>query len=335
MTIFYDLALDLGTTYTLLFIPQLNLLHREPTFFAFNQRKGTPIASGEEAKKMVGFAPSHIEILQPLKDGVVVDFDHVSAFVRLVLQKVMRKKHFIFRNVLVSLPWGATDTERRAYQNQLEISGGISRIHLVQEPFAAALGVGYTLKEKTGILIVDIGGGTTEIALISLGGIVQCISLKEAGNRMDEAIREFLELHYRFSIGLTFAEKIKQEHASVYPVIPDSELEIKGFHRTYRLPHTIRISTRDIRIAIEPVVTRIMKGIESIFELMSPELAVDVAKNGFSLAGGGAYLKGWEKRLHDYFGISAHIPESPHLCVIKGMEKILRDLKSYSFLFLD
>jgi rod shape-determining protein MreB len=336
MGIFYDLAIDLGTAYTLLYIPQLDILYREPTFLAVNRRTGQLVATGEEAKKMKGFTPGHIEVLQPMKDGVVVDFDQISTFIRTIIQKALGgKKHYFLRTVMVCLPWGATDMEKRAYMNQLDLPGGISHFYLVPEPFAAALGAGYTLTENQGILMVDIGGGTTEIALISLGGIVKCISLKDAGNRMDEGIRDFLELHFQFSIGLNIAEDIKKNYGSVYPVFQDFEFDLKGFHRSYRLPLAIRFNTRDLRVAMEPTVTRIIKGIETLFEHMTPELATDIAQNGLTMVGGGASLKGWERRLNDHFRIPANICEEPYLCVIKGMEKVLRNLKNYKHLFID
>jgi len=328
MPFFHHLAIDLGTTYSVIYLMDEDRFFQEPTFAALKNRQKIPLAIGMEAKKMAGYAPHHIQVIQPLRDGVISDFEVCSAFLQILIKKALARSRGIIRNVLFCLPWGATDVEVRAYRKQLELFP-FSRIFLVREPFAAALGADIPIETPNGNLVVDLGGGTTEITTLTLNGIFKCISLKVGGNAMDQAIQQEIELRHQFSIGLTTSEKIKILHGTVAPVLEDYLFEIKGFHRFYRLPRQTLLDTAYIRRALEPSVQKILQGIGTIFESLTPELAADIFTNGVTLVGGGAFLRGWTERIAKRFGLPVRIPKEPHYCVIKGMKKILTNLRKY------
>jgi rod shape-determining protein MreB len=331
MRLFYHLAIDLGTAYSVAWLISSDSFSQEPTFLARKRDGRLPLAIGLEAKRMHGLAPQHIEVIQPLREGVISDFEVCSAFLQSLIKKVLGRRRGIVRNVLFCLPWGATDVEVRAYRKQLELYP-FSRIYLIREPLAAALGADISIENPNGNILVDLGGGTTEITTLSLNGIVQCNSLKVGGNNMDQAIQQAIELKNHFSIGPTTAEKIKIDHGSVASVTEDYAFAIKGFHRLYHLPRKIESNTADIRAALEPSTEKVLQGINAAFEGLTPELAADVFTNGVTLAGGGAYLKGWTERITGRFGLPVRIPEEPHLCVIRGMKRVLTRLKDYRFL---
>jgi rod shape-determining protein MreB len=234
----------------------------------------------------------------------------------------------VIRNVLFCLPWGATDVEVRSYRKQLELFP-FSKIFLVREPFAAALGADISLESPSGNLIMDLGGGTTEITILSMSGIVNCISLKVGGNSMDQAIIQDLEFRHQFSIGETTSETLKIKHGSVAPVFDDYSFDTKGYHRFLRFPRQHRITTAELRLALEPVVQKILQGMALALESLSPELVSDIASHGMILVGGGAHLKGWPDRIKKRFNLSVRIPEEPHYCVIRGMKKIMTNFKKY------
>jgi rod shape-determining protein MreB len=328
MPFFQHLAIDLGTTYSVAYLFSNDSFLMEPTFVALKNRQRTPIAIGQEAKAMYGLNPSNIEVIQPLADGVISDFDVCSSFLQLLIKKALKKHRGIVRNVLFCLPWGATDVEIRAYRKQLELFP-FSRIFLVREPYAAALGADIPLENPFGNLVIDLGGGTTEITVLSLNGIVNCISLKTGGNTLDQAIKQEIEAKHRFSIGLRTAETLKILHGSIAPVIEDYFFDIKGFNRLYRFPRQKQLNTADLRRALESPVQKILSGIALALESLSPELTTDISNHGATVVGGGALLKGWPERIKKRFNLSVKIPDSPHFCVIRGMKKILLDLKKF------
>jgi rod shape-determining protein MreB len=324
----HHLAIDLGTTYSVAYLISNDSFLLEPTFVALKKNHKIPIAIGQEAKNMCGVAPGKIQIIQPLRDGVISDFDVCSSFLQILIKKILQKRIGIIRNVLFCLPWGATDVEVRSYRKQLELFP-FSKIFLVREPFAAALGADITLENPSGNLVMDLGGGTTEITILSLGGVVNCISLKIGGTRMDQAIIQDLEFRHQFSIGPNTAESLKINHGSIAPMIEDYSFDIKGYHRFYRFPRQHRINTADIRLALEPIAQKILQGMALAVESLSPELIADISASGVVLVGGGAHLKGWGERIKKRFNLSVRIPEEPHYCVIRGMKKIITDLKKY------
>ncbi len=328
MPLCHHLAIDLGTTYSVAYLISNDSFLLEPTFVALKKQHNAPLAIGQEAKKMFGLAPKNIQVIQPLRDGVISDFDVCRSFLQVLIKKILNKKRGIIRNVLFCLPWGATDVEVRAYRKQLELFP-FSRIFLIREPYAAALGAEIPFDNPPGNLLVDFGGGTTEITILALGGIVVCISLKIGGNIMDQAIKQEIELRHQFSIGLTTSESLKILHGSVAPVIEDYSFDIKGFHRFYRFPRQNRINSADIRMALEPATQKILQGIAMALESLSPELITDISNNGVTLVGGGALLRGWPERITKRFNLPVQIPPEPHYCVIRGMKKVLNNLKKY------
>jgi rod shape-determining protein MreB and related proteins len=327
----HHLAIDLGTTYSVAYLLSTDHFLIEPTFVTLKRQLKTPVAIGLESKKMSGMTPKDYRVLQPMREGVISDFDVCRSFLQVLIKRVLNKRTGIIRNVLFCLPWGATDVEIRAYRRQLELYP-FSRILLVREPFAAALGAEVPLDEPLGNLIVDLGGGTTEITVLALGGIVNCVSLKIGGNTLDQAIKQDIELRHQFSIGLNSSESIKIDHGSIAQVVEDYFIDIKGFHRFYRFPRQSQINTADIRMALEPHIQKILQGIALTLESLSPELITDIWINGVILVGGGAMLRGWPERIKKRFDLPVRIPPDPRFCVIKGMKKILNNLKKYQML---
>jgi len=328
MPFLQHLAIDLGTTYSVAYLFATDTFLIEPTFVALKNQCKVPLAIGLEAKEMFGLTPKNIRVIQPLQDGVISDFDVCSTFLQVLIKKALKNRKGIVRNVLFCLPWGATDVEIRAYRKQLELFP-FSRIYLIREPYAAALGSDIPLETPSGNLVIDLGGGTTEITIMSLGGIVNCISLKIGGNALDQAIKQDIELKHQFSIGLKTSETIKILHGSIAPLKEDYSFDIKGFHRFYRFPRQNQLTTADIRIALETPTQKILSGISLALESLSPELVTDISNNGATLVGGGALLRGWPERIKKRFNLPVRIPPEPHFCVVKGMKKILTDLKKY------
>ena len=328
MPLLNHLAIDLGTTYSVacLFANEDFLI--EPTFVALKNQHKTPLAVGWAAKEMLGLTPKNIRVIQPLQDGVISDFDVCSTFLQVLIKKVLKNQRGIVRNVLFCLPWGATDVEIRAYRKQLELFP-FSRIFLIREPYAAALGADIPLENHSGNLVIDLGGGTTEITILSFGGIVNCISLKIGGNTLDQAIKQDIELRHQFSVGLKTSETLKILHGSVAPVKEDYVFDIKGVHRVCRFPRQSQLNTVDLRLALEIPTRKILSGIGLALESLTPELTTDISNNGVTLVGGGALLTGWPERIKKRFNLPVRIPPEPHLCVIKGMKKILTDLKKF------
>ncbi len=331
MPIFQHLAIDLGTTYSVVWILSSNSYFQEPTFVAFKQGNRQALAIGGEAKRMFGLTPNRIQVIKPLREGVISDFEVCSIFLQTLIKKVLSKRKGIVRNVLFCLPWGATDVEIRAYRKQLELYP-FSRIYLVREPLAAALGAEIPIENPDGNILVDLGGGTTEITTLAINGVVHCNSLKIGGNSMDQTIQHEIELKKHFCIGLTTAEAIKINHGTIAPVVEDYSFDIKGFNRREHLPRRTSLETSEIRDCLEPIVQKILQGINTAFETLTPELAADISTNGITLVGGGAYLRGWPERIKNRFNLPVHIPHHPHLCVIKGMQKILKGFNTYRFL---
>lgn len=328
MPLCHHLAIDLGTTYSVAYLISGDSFLLEPTFVALKNQHRVPMAIGLEAKKMYGLAPKNIQVIQPLRDGVISDFDVCRSFLQILIKKILNNRKGIVRNVLFCLPWGATDVEVRAYRKQLELFP-FSRIFLIREPYAAALGAEIPLYDPSGNLLVDFGGGTTEITILALGGIVNCISLKIGGNTLDQAIKQEVEVRHQFSIGLGTSESLKILHGSIAPVIEDYFFDIKGFHRFYRFPRQTQLNSADLRMAMEPAVQKILQGISAALESLSPELIIDISNNGVTLVGGGALLRGWPERISKRFNLPVRIPPEPHYCVIRGMKKVLTNLKKF------
>ena len=324
----YQIAFDLGTSYSAAYSDIKKKTVWEPTVMAFDKRKQKIVAYGSRAKSMMGFTPPHLEILQPLKAGVACDFDLVNPFLQFLTKQITGRRKLFVSRILVCLPYGTTSVEARAYRNQLQ-ANLLTKVHLVRQPLAAAIGAGLDIFESKGKIIVNIGGGITEIALISIGGFVKCVTLQAAGLAMDEAILNHLEHAYYFSVGNQRIEEIKIKYASVDETQINFPIEIKGMDRRTRLPRCLTIPKKVLTEAITPVVEQILEGIDSVFEMTTPEIANDIASEGIYLTGGGAHLPGWQRIIKDRFGVEVKIPHEPELCIIRGLQKILENYDKY------
>ncbi|MHB8111514.1 MAG: rod shape-determining protein, partial [Syntrophorhabdaceae bacterium] len=290
-----DLAIDLGTANTLVYVKSRGIVSNEPSVVAVHKdSRGTKkvIAVGEEAKKMLGKTPGNIVAIRPLKDGVIADFEITEAMLKYFIQKIHNKKSYARPRIVISVPSGITPVEKRAVKESAE-SAGAREVYLIEEPMAAAIGVGLPITEPSGNMIVDIGGGTTEVAVISLAGIVYCNSVRVAGDKIDEAIIQYVKRKYNLLIGERTAEMIKINIGSAYPNPEDEEMtmEIKGRDLVGGIPKTLEISSKEIREAINEPVNAIVEAVRIALERTPPELASDIVDKGIVISGGGALLK--------------------------------------------
>lgn len=320
-----DMAVDLGTATTLVHVKGRGIVLYEPSVVAIEKDTGKILAVGEEAKKMLGRTPGNIVAIRPLKDGVIADFDVTEAMLRHFIQKVHRRSFLVKPRVVVCVPSGVTAVERRAVY-EATISAGAREAYLIEEPMAAAIGAGLPVHEATGNMVVDVGGGTTEVAVISLGGIVVAKSLRIGGDEFDEAIINYVKKEYNVMIGERTAEEIKIQIGSAYPLAQEIDVEVRGRDLLTGLPKNIIVSSEEIRSAIEEPVSAIVATIKETLEETPPELASDLMDRGMFLAGGGAQLKGLDERLREETGMPVHLTEDPTTCVVRGSGKALEDL---------
>lgn len=320
-----DMAIDLGTATTLVHVKGKGIVLYEPSVVAIEKDSGRILAVGEEAKKMIGRTPGNIVAIRPLKDGVIADFEVTEAMLRHFIQKVHRRNFLVKPRVVVCVPSGVTAVERRAVY-EATISAGAREAYLIEEPMAAAIGAGLPVQEPTGNMIVDIGGGTTEVAVISLGGIVVAKSLRIGGDEFDEAIIQYIKKEYNVMIGERTAEEIKIQIGSAYPLTQEIDVEVRGRDLLTGLPKNIVVSSEEIRAAIEEPVAAIIQTIKETLEETPPELASDLMDRGMFLAGGGSQLRGLDQRLRDETGMPVHLTEDPTTCVVRGSGKALEDI---------
>lgn len=320
-----DMAVDLGTATTLVHVKGRGIVLYEPSVVAIEKDTGKILAVGEEAKKMLGRTPGNIVAIRPLKDGVIADFDVTEAMLRHFIQKVHRRSFLVKPRVVVCVPSGVTAVERRAVY-EATISAGAREAYLIEEPMAAAIGAGLPVHDATGNMVVDVGGGTTEVAIISLGGIVVAKSLRIGGDEFDEAIINYVKKEYNVMIGERTAEEIKIQIGSAYPLTQEIDVEVRGRDLLTGLPKNIIVSSEEIRSAIEEPVSAIVATIKETLEETPPELASDLMDRGMFLAGGGAQLKGLDERLREETGMPVHLTEDPTTCVVRGSGKALEDL---------
>lgn len=325
-----DLAIDLGTANTLVYVKGKGIVTNEPSVVAIHRdSKGVRkvIAVGEEAKRMLGKTPADIMAIRPLKDGVIADFEVTEVMLRYFIQKIHNKKAFVRPRVVVSIPSGITPVERRAVKESAE-SAGAREVYLIEEPMAAAIGVGLPVTEPDGNMIVDIGGGTTEVAVISLAGIVYCNSVRVAGDKIDEAIIQYIKRKYNMLIGERTAEHVKISIGSAYPT-PDEEsvkMEIKGMDLIGGIPRTLEVSQKEIREAISEPVNSIVEAIKIALERTPPELASDIVDKGIVLSGGGALLKNLDTLIKEVTKLPVIVAENPLTAVVEGAGKMLDEL---------
>ncbi len=320
-----DMAVDLGTANTLVYVKGEGIVLNEPSVVAVNTITNAIIAVGEEAKRMVGRTPAHIVAIRPLKDGVIADFDVTEKMLRYFIQKVHQRRSLARPRVVVSVPSGITGVEQRAVE-EATIQAGARAAFIIEEPMAAAIGAGLPIHEPIGNMVVDIGGGTTEVAVISLGGIVTSQSLRVGGDEMDEAVISYIKRDYQLMIGERTAEALKVKIGSAFDVGNDGlEDEIKGRDLASGLPKTIVVTAEEIRHSIEEPVSQVVQTVKDALDRTPPELASDIMDEGIILAGGGALLTGLEERIRNETGMPVHTAKDPLLCVAMGSGKCLEE----------
>jgi rod shape-determining protein MreB len=321
-----DMAVDLGTANTLVYVRGRGIVLSEPSVVAIDQRTGEVHAVGVEAKRMLGRTPGTITAIRPLKDGVIADFDVTEQMLRHFIHKANGNR-FAHPRVIVCVPSGVTGVEKRAVE-EATLSAGARQAYLIEEPMAAAIGAGLPVSEPTGNMVVDIGGGTTEVAVISLGGIVVSQSIRVGGDEMDEAIINHLRKEYKLLIGQQTAEEVKLEIGSAWPLEEEVQAEVRGRDMLTGLPKTIVIGSADIRRALDEPVLQILDAIRGTLDKTPPELAADIMDRGIVLAGGGALLQGLDQRLRGDTHMPVHVAESPLTCVAVGSGRSLEEFEA-------
>jgi rod shape-determining protein MreB len=325
-----DVAIDLGTANTVIYIKGKGIVSSEPTVVAIQRDTGGAkkiLAIGQEAKEMLGKTPGNIIAIKPMKDGVIADYEVTEAMLRYFIQKVHNRKSFVRPRVVISIPSGITPVERRAVKESAE-SAGARAVYMIEEPMAAAIGAGLPITEPVGNMIVDIGGGTTEVAVISLSGIVYCQSVRVAGNKMDEAIIQYIRRKYSLLIGERTAELIKINLGTAYSEPEDQirRMTIKGRDLIDGIPKTLEINSEEIREALSEPVNAIVEAVKVALERTPPELASDIVDRGIVLAGGGALLRNLDVLLREQTGLPIIIADDPLFCVVKGSGSVLDKL---------
>ena len=321
-----DLAVDLGTANTLVYVRGRGVVLNEPSVVALNRDSGAMVAVGTEAKRMIGRTPANIVAIRPLKDGVIADFETTERMLRYFLQKVHSRRHLAKPRVVVAVPSGITGVERRAVKDA-GYQAGARQVHILSEPMAAAIGAGLPVAEPTGNMIVDIGGGTTEVAVISLGGIVTSQSIRTAGDELDAAIIAYVKKEYSLMLGERTAEDIKMRIGSAYPAPDEPQAEIRGRDLISGLPKTIIVTAQEVRKAVEEPVNAIVDAVKTTLDTCPPELAGDIMDRGIMLAGGGALLQGLDERLRSETGMPVHIADNPLHSVVLGTGRCVEDFE--------
>jgi rod shape-determining protein MreB len=320
-----DMAVDLGTANTLVYVRGRGIVLSEPSVVAIDTRSGEVHAVGVEAKRMLGRTPGSIQAIRPLKDGVIADFDVTEQMLRHFIQKVHQHR-FAHPRVVVCVPSGVTGVERRAVE-EATLSAGARQAYLIEEPMAAAIGAGLPIAEPAGNMIVDIGGGTSEVAVISLGGIVVSQSLRVGGDEMDDAIINHVKKEYKLLIGQQTAEEIKLEIGSAHPLREEIQAEVRGRDLLTGLPKTVILSSDEVRHALDEPVGQIIDAIKQTLDKTPPELAADIMDRGLMLAGGGSLLGGLDERLRQETHMPVHVAESPLTCVAVGSGRSLEEFE--------
>ncbi len=322
-----DLAIDLGTANTLVFVKGKGIVLREPSVVAVRQdlRSNKVLAVGKDAKRMLGRTPGNIKAIRPIKDGVIADFEVTEAMLRYFINKVHNRRTLVHPRIIISVPSGITQVEKRAVRESAE-SAGAREVYLIEEPMAAAIGAGLPITEPTANMIVDIGGGTTEVAVISLAGIVYANSVRVAGDKMDEAILHYIKRKHNLAIGEHTSEVIKTTIADVMPEEPFETMDIKGRDLVSGVPKTLTINSNEIRGAISEQVDAIVESVKMALELTPPELSADIVDQGIVLTGGGALLKNLDKRLNKETGLPIIIAEDPLSSVVLGSGQALENI---------
>jgi rod shape-determining protein MreB len=317
-----DMAVDLGTANTVVYVRGHGIVLNEPSIVAINVRDGRPLAVGMEAKQMLGRTPAHIQAIRPLKDGVIADFDICEKMLRYFIQRVHQRR-WAKPRIVICVPSGITGVEQRAVQEAAEYAGARKPAYIIEEPMAAAIGAGLPVHEPAGNMIVDIGGGTTEVAVISLGGIVASESVRIAGDEVDEAIIQWAKKEYSLALGERTAEQVKLELASAWPLKEELYAEIRGRDLVTGLPKTVVVSTAELREAIDEPVMAIIDAVKYTLDRTPPELAADMMEKGIVITGGGALLHGLDARMAAETSMPVFIADNPLFSVVLGSGQCL------------
>jgi rod shape-determining protein MreB and related proteins len=320
-----DIGIDLGTANTLVYVKDQGIVLREPSVVAVRSGTSQVLAVGDEAKRMLGRTPGNIVAVRPLKDGVIADFEMTESMLRHFITKVHNRK-WVRPRVVIAVPSGITEVEKRAVKESAAHAGA-REVYLIEEPMAAAIGVGLPVQDAAGNMIIDIGGGTTEVALISLSGIVFSRSVRVAGDELDEAIAGYMKRAYNLMIGERTAEEITIKIGSVYPVEKETSMEVKGRDLVAGLPKTLTITSQEVREALLEPISTIVESVRVTLERCPPELSADLVDRGLVLAGGGALLRGLDKLLQEETGLPVHVAEDPLSAVAEGTGRALSELK--------
>jgi len=320
-----DLAIDLGTANTLIYARGTGIVLDEPSVVAVNVNDGRPVAVGVEAKRMMGRTPNHIKAIRPLKDGVIADFEVCEKMLRYFIQKVHASKWSKPR-MIICVPSGITGVEQRAVKDAAEYAGARKPVHIIEEPMAAAIGADLPVHEPSGNMVVDIGGGTTEVAVISLGGIVTAQSVRVAGDELDDAVLQYVKKEYSLAIGDRTSEEIKIQMGSAWPMEEELTADIRGRDLVSGLPRTIQLTTEHVREALAEPVNAIVDAVKTTLDKTPPELAADIMEDGIMLTGGGALLGGLDQRLSHETGMPIRVADEPLYSVVIGSGRALENI---------
>lgn len=321
-----DIGIDLGTANIIITIKGKGIVLNEPSVIALEKSNNTILASGSEAKEMVGRTPKEIDAIRPLQDGVIADFTATGLMLKSMLQRVCQRYNVHKPRVVVGVPSGITEVEERAVEESV-IQAGAKEVYLIEEPMAAAIGAGLEVSEPNGNIIVDIGGGTTEVAVISLGGIVVSNSLRVAGDEIDEDIINYAKHRLNLSIGATTAEEIKKQIGCAMPLMTEETTQVRGRDLITGLPQTLTVTSSQIYEAMHDSIQKIVDVVKQTLERTPPELASDIMERGIIIAGGGALIKGLDTLLAKETEMPVYVAENPLECVARGAEKTLEDLE--------
>jgi len=323
-----DMAVDLGTANTLVYVRGRGIVLNEPSVVAIDTKDNKPIAVGAEAKRMVGRTPGNIKAIRPLKDGVIADFDICEKMLRYFILRVHQRR-FAKPRMIICVPSGITGVEQRAVIEAAEFAGA-RRAYIIEEPMAAAIGAGLPIHEPSGNMVVDIGGGTTEVAVISLGGIVESESIRVGGDELDEAIIKYINKEFSLAIGERSAEELKIALGSAYPLQEEARAEIRGRDLQSGLPKTVVVTTEQIRLALDGPIVAIIDAIKATLDRTPPELASDLTQTGVVLTGGGALLTGLAARLQAETGMPFRVADDPLYCVAMGSGACLEEMDLFA-----
>jgi rod shape-determining protein MreB len=321
-----DIGIDLGTANTLVFVRDQGIVLREPSVVAVQAGTNKVLAVGNEAKRMLGRTPGNIVAIRPLKDGVIADFEITEAMLAHLISKAHGGRRMVRPRVVIAVPSGITEVEKRAVKDSATHAGA-REVYLIEEPMAAAIGVGLPIQEAAGNMIIDIGGGTTEVALISLAGIVFSRSVRVAGDELDEAIVQYLKRNFNLAIGERTAEEIKIKLGSAIKLPKEISMEVKGRDLVAGLPKTITLTSQEVREALAEPLNSIVDAVRTTLERCPPELSSDLVDRGMVLAGGGALLRGLDQLLRDETGLPVHIADDPLSAVAEGTGRVLSEIE--------